>query len=323
MIQAQRILLTGGSGFIGSEVLRFASEAGFEVLNLDIKPPREEASRSVWRQADVRDLAQISALVSEFVPDRIVHLASDIDVTNTQLDHFRTTIEGTRNMIAVAEALPALKRFVHVSTQYVVRPGILPKSETEYVPYTVYGQAKAETEKLIQASRLKDWVIARPTIIWGPQHPSFAQQIWRRMAEGSYRHPRIGKPLMRGYGYVTNTAWQMYSLAKADRSELRHGIYYLGDGEIDYDLWADAFCKGLTGKPARRISTRGLYILGMIGSGMRRLGLPAPYDMGRYFRMTTPAPIDFRPIQGLVGPSPVSFEQGVKESLDWLAGLHS
>lgn len=314
----RRLVVTGGSGFIGSELIRLAREVGFEVVNLDIKAPTDREQHPLWRKVDVRDSDAVIGTILEAAPTHIAHLASDIDVNIKHLHEFRTTIDGTRNVLAAAESTPGLARFLHVSTQYVVRPGILPKSDTEYVPYTVYGEAKAETERLVRASSLSDWVIARPTVIWGPGHPSFATQIWRRMAEGKYRHPSTRGPLRRGYGYVTNTAYQMLKLVEADASALKHGVYYLGDGELDYGAWADAFCLPLTGRPAKRIPTQGLWVLGVVGSMMRAVGLPPPYDLGRYFRMTTSAPVDFGPIAGVAGASPISFEEGVAGTLAWL-----
>lgn len=318
MPNERTLLLTGGSGFIGSEIVRIAAAGGYEIVNLDFRPPRDLSQMVYWREVDVRDADAVSTAIAAAAPTRIVHLASDIDVNLRTLSEYRTTVDGTRNVIAAAEALAGLKRFVHVSTQYVVRPGIIPKSETDYVPYTVYGEAKAETEKLIRASRLDSWVIARPTIIWGPGHPSFADQIWWRMAEGSYRHPGMSGPLMRGYGYVTNTAQQAVALMQAPRKALTHTVYYLGDGMLDYHRWADAFCERLTGRPAKRIPAVGLLGLGLVGSSMRLVGVKPPYDMGRYFRMTTAAPIDFAPILALAGPSAISFEEGVENSIRWL-----
>ena len=145
MSQKGTLLLTGGSGFIGSEVARIASSQGFDIVNLDFKPPSDPAGRAWWRNVDIRDAGAVADAIAAASPAQIIHLASDIDVNLKELSDYRTTVEGTRNVIAAAERLPALERFVHVSTQYVVRPGSLPKSETDYLPYTVYGQAKAET----------------------------------------------------------------------------------------------------------------------------------------------------------------------------------
>lgn len=318
MSNGKKLLLTGASGFIGSEVARITLGKGYEILNLDLRPPRIEEHTPYWRACDVRDAAAVAAAFAEFQPDFVIHLASDTDVNLKALSDFTTTVDGTRTVLRAAETVPTLQRFVHVSTQYVVTPGVTPKSETDFKPYTIYGAAKAETEKLVRASSIQDWVIVRPTIIWGPHHPSFAEQIWRRMAEGSYRHPAVGKPLMRGYGYVTNTAEQMVGLMEADLSSQPGRVFYLGDGMLDYDLWADAFCQRFTGRPARRIPAAGLFALGVVGSSMRKLGLSAPFDMGRYFRMTTAATIDFAPTFALLDQPTTSFETGVEDSVAWL-----
>lgn len=318
MSERATLLVTGGSGFIGSQLVKMALDKGYRVVNLDIKAPTSEEQKRVWQNVDMRDATAVLKAVQSARPSHMIHLASDIDVTYKNIEDYKTTIAGTSHILAAASKISALKRFVHVSTQYVVRPGVEAKSDTDYIPYTVYGAAKAETEKLVHASGLGSYVIARPTIIWGPGHPSFADQIFRRMAQGTYRHPATHKPLMRGYGYVSNTARQMLVLIESDADILSRKVYYLGDGQLDYDQWADAFCKRLTGRKAKRIPAAGLYFLGLIGSSMRRLGLPAPYDLGRYFRMTTSAPIDFSPILALAGPSPVTFEQGVEASVAWL-----
>jgi hypothetical protein len=87
---------------------------------------------------------------------------------------------------------------------------------------------------------------------------------------------------------------------------------------LDYHWWADAFCFCLTGRPARRVNPMLLFGLGICGSAIKTIGLRAPYDMGRYFRMRTPAPVDFGPILNLAGPSSIDAEQGVLRSVEWL-----
>lgn len=318
MPQTSRLLITGGSGFIGAEVVSIALSRGCEILNLDIRPPRLREHHQFWSEVDIRSERSVEKSFSEFRPSQIVHLASDVDVNLPNIGKYQTTVCGTGNVIRASERLPDVRRFIHVSTQYVVKPGIVPASETDFRPYTVYGAAKAETERLVRASRLSSWVIVRPTIIWGPCHPSFAGQIWRHMAKGTYLHPDVNGPLMRGYGYVENTAGQIMALLAADEQLLDRRVYYLGDGTLDYHWWADAFCIGLTGRPARRVKPALLLGLAICGSAIKAVGLHAPYDLGRYFRMTTPAPADFEPILTLAGPPAISAEQGVARSIEWL-----
>jgi len=127
---------------------------------------------------------------------------------------------------------------------------------------------------------------------------------------------------MRSYGYVRNTADQMVSFIDLDTTTNQNRVFYLGDGVIDYDKWVDAFSIGLTGRPARRIPKSALLALGIAGSMARVAGMRLPMDMGRYFRMTTPTDLDLSPTFAAVGHPQVSFEQGVRESLEWLVSTN-
>lgn len=315
----EKWLLTGGSGFIGTNVVNLALARGHSVLNLDIKPPRLEEHRPFWSQTDVRSADEVNRLVKEFAPDRIIHLASDIDITIQTLAGFTTTIEGARNIALAAKQIPNLKRFIHISTQFVVKPGIEPQHEKFLKPYTIYGEAKAESEKIIWATNLPfPWFILRPTIIWGPYHPSFAEQIFKHIRNRTYLHPKAGAPIMRAFGYVRSTAGQIAAFAELPADATDKHIFYLGDASIDYDLWADPFAVGLTGRPARRIPVSVLTAMGWVGDLVKKIGLPAPIDSGRAFRMSTSSKIDLSATHAVIGPPKVSFDQGVKETLNWL-----
>lgn len=311
----KRLLITGGSGFIGTQSIELALASGFSVRSLDIKPPALAAHDGLFERVDIRDREALGRAVEAFSPTHILHMASDIDITISRLEDFVTTIGGTANIIEAARRAPQLRRIVHVSTQFVLKPGLKPESETHYDPYTLYGVAKAESERLMQASGLP-FLIARPTIIWGPRHPSFAQHIWRYIASGAYLHPVGFRPIMRCYGYVDNVAAQAVALLEAEPGSRR--VFYLGDGTINYDVWADAFAIALTGRRARRVPTPLLAAVAAAGSTLQKIGLRAPIDLGRYHRMTTSSAIDLSPTFEVAGRPAVDFESGVRESIRWL-----
>lgn len=316
---AERLLITGASGFIGAEVVDLAIQAGYEVRNLDIAEPRSDQHKPLWRRTDVRNAAAVAKEVEEFNPHRVLHLASDIDVTIRTLEEFQTTINGTNNVLAALPRAKSLKKFVHTSTQFVVKPGVEPTSETHYDPYTIYGEAKSLTEKAVWAAGLSvPWQIVRPTIIWGPHHPSFATQIFRHMRSGRYLHPEGRQPIIRAFGFVTNVAEQMLHFVSLDATDPSRRVFYLGDDSIDYGIWADAFSVGLIGRPARRIPVAALRALGVAGDMARRLGIPSPIDSGRAFRMSTASRIDLKPTLDAVGAPSVDFRTGVDRTLNWL-----
>ncbi|MCM8732538.1 NAD-dependent epimerase/dehydratase family protein [Hephaestia sp. GCM10023244] len=318
-----RLFLTGGSGFIGGEIANAALEQGHGFALYDLAKPNFTQHMPFWVQGDVRDLETLSRSVEAFRPDAIIHLASDTDVQITRMEEFTTTLCGTQNVIDViqrADALcPNLSKFVHISTQFVVKPGITPESEIKFAPYTVYGEAKAETERMVRAADLPiSWLIIRPTIIWGPHHPSFRENIFRHISSRHYLHPSRSEKILRAFGYVENTAQQVLALTLSGEGREGRRVFYVGDDTIDYDIWADAFSVGLTGKPARRIPLWLLSLLGGAGDILKKLGLPAPVDSGRVFRMSTSSAIDLSPTHAITGAPKIPFPLGVRKTIEWL-----
>jgi nucleoside-diphosphate-sugar epimerase len=314
---SRNVFITGGSGFIGTQLVEIALRDGCTVRIFDTAAPSNPAHRELWIEGDVRDALFVARAISDFTPDLVLHLASDTDVSITRIEQFQTTIDGTANILAAIHDLP-LTRFVHTSTQFVVKPGVEPRDERYLAPYTVYGEAKAEAEKLVWSAGLQmPWIIVRPVIIWGPGHPSFADHIFRHIVSRRYLHP-VGAPITRAFGYVENVAQQIYTLAILPESLTDRHVFYVGDDTINYDVWADAFAKALTGKRARRIPLRVLKLLGRAGDLIKKLGLPTPIDSGRAFRMSTSSRVDLSHTHALTGVPAVDFDRGVRETVAWL-----
>src|SRR5689334_16164206 len=123
---ARRVFITGGSGFIGGEVIRLLTDAGHRVCNIDIAAPHFPEQNAAWVEGDIRNAAALEAAISAFDPQVVLHLASDTDVAITDPDEFTTTIDGTANVIAALKLAPSLEQFVHTSTQFAVKPGVEP-----------------------------------------------------------------------------------------------------------------------------------------------------------------------------------------------------
>jgi len=135
-----KVLVTGGAGFIGSAVCRlFVGERNATVLNVDkltyaanlsSLSSIQSNSRYAFRQADICDRRAMDALLGEFEPDAILHLAAESHVDRSidgPADFIKTNVEGTCVLLEAALAhwrkLPAqraaLFRFHHVSTDEV------------------------------------------------------------------------------------------------------------------------------------------------------------------------------------------------------------
>lgn len=314
----KRLLVTGGSGFIGRQAIPLAIKSGYKVFNVDLKTLEALASGHESAVADIRDMKFMAHIFDNFAPTHVLHLASDTDISLSKPEDFTTITGGSQVIFDAAANQPSVQRFIHVSTQYVLEPGIQPEDEQHYKPYTMYGEAKAESEKRVWASNLDGWTIVRPTIVWGPYHPTFPDELWKYINLRLYLHPASRKPIVRTYGYVENVADQMVRLLDIPASQLSRKVYYLGDQSIDYATWVDAFARALTGRAARRIPRFGLFALGMVGEGVGKAGLKFPFNMGRYHRMTTASPLDLSATFNAVGTPPVDFDTALQRTVAWL-----
>jgi nucleoside-diphosphate-sugar epimerase len=144
------LAVTGGTGFVGSHLLRIAVAAGFEVraLTRAWRPPEDDI---VWVEGALDRPETLEKLCSG--AEAVIHVAGAINVTDSQFH--AVNVGGTANMIDAARKT-GVRRFVHVSTLAAREPSL-----------SAYGRSKMKSERLIAASGL-DWTIIRPPAVYGP-----------------------------------------------------------------------------------------------------------------------------------------------------------
>lgn len=286
-IRGARVFVTGGSGFIGRAVSRLLMKAGAEVLNYDLKPWPAVDTGPHTVIGDIEDADELSPACQSFDPSIFIHLAAFASVTATSRDDFSGIWNGTRVAAKAFAETSRPRRFVNISTQLVIRPGLQPTDLYAYNPYTPYGEAKAEAEHFLQTlDRPYAAVHVRPSNIWGPHHPSYATSVMRYLEKGWYLHPDTPHPVVRTYGYVDNCAGQIISAAFSEAVS-DGDVLYCGDEAIDSAQFLDSMSMALRGTPVRRFPAALLRRAGEAGTLLRRVGLPFPLDRERVMRMST------------------------------------
>jgi nucleoside-diphosphate-sugar epimerase len=272
-----------------------------------------------WRQSDLLNPATFIDAVREFRPTHAIHMAARTDPDGRTLDDYRVNTEGSANFIAAIKAAGSLERSVYYSTQYVVRPGPLAQNDRDYRPVNLYGESKMRMEEMIrQDGNLPGiWTIVRPTNVWGPWHPRYAQEFWLVVKKGRYIHPG-GAPVLRAYGYVGNVAEYTLKILAAPADVVAGKTFYVGDAPADIKLWAGAFTKALTGRPPRVLPRPVLRGIALVGDIIRATGREFPLFTSRYRSMTQDHLVDMAPTFAVFGGSKYSLEEGVKETVEWL-----
>jgi len=145
------IAVTGGTGFVGTHLLRMATDAGNHVRALARKEQPDD-EKVEWIPGALNDQASLDRLAQ--TADAIIHIAGAIRAPNRS-GFAAPNIEGTRNVIEAARKA-GVRRFIHISSLTAREPEV-----------SDYGWSKAESEKIVQGSGL-DWTIIRPPAVYGP-----------------------------------------------------------------------------------------------------------------------------------------------------------
>lgn len=314
-----RLLVTGGSGFIGTNLVDYFLKKGCTILNLDIREPLNQAQRRLWVEGDILDEAKLIEKFKHFKPTSVIHLAAKTDSSRQSIAEFSANTAGTGHVLEAIRACPSVDRVVVTSSQFVHSPGSMPAGDADFKPHTAYGESKAVAERLTRAANLIcPWTIVRPTNIWGPWHLRYAREFWHVLERGWYLHPATSKPVVRSYGFVGNVVWQIGRILEAPENQINGRVYYLGDEPIALIGWVNAFSYAISGRKARVVPATIVWCLAAIGSLLSKLGLVSPITLTRYKSMTQDYVVPMQPTFEAFGMPPYSLQEGVAETVRWL-----
>lgn len=166
-----RLLVTGGTGLLGSRAVELARARGDHVVATTSRPlpavaspavrsvPDGAAGRLEWRRLDITDRDACLRVVHEVAPDAVLHTAYDYD-------NWAVTADGAAHVALAAAEVGA--RLVHVSSDAIFS-GHRAAYDERCVPdpITAYGAAKGAAETAVRAVA-PHAVVVRTSLILGP-----------------------------------------------------------------------------------------------------------------------------------------------------------
>lgn len=313
-----RVLITGASGFIGTNLLEDLIAKGFEVLNVDTQEPKIKKRKNVWAKVDITDYNALEKVIVAFDPDYLIHLAARTDLDGKKLDDYAANIVGVDNLMRIVHKLPDLKKVIITSSKFVTRNGYQIRSQFDYCPHTVYGESKVETEKRVWANEPQcDWCIIRPTSIWGPwfgvPYRNFFDMVMRRM----YFH--IGNiKCHKTYGYIGNAVYQVEQLLFNETPDRDNKVFYIGD-EPAYEIndWADEIATEL----GFRVPTMPVWfvkVLAKLGDFLSLFKIHFPMQSFRYGNMTNDGINNMSNTYQIAPETRYTRLEGTKETIKWI-----
>jgi GlcNAc-P-P-Und epimerase len=319
-----RALITGGSGFIGTNLVNRFLEKGWDVLNLDVTEPRNQQHSSYWKKSDILDRDHIIETFSDFRPQVVLHMAARTDLDERRdIRGYAANIDGVANVIEAVRRAGSVERTIFASSRLVFEIGYIPQSETDYKPSTLYGESKIRGEELVRQAResFGPWTIVRPTSIWGPwfDAPVPYKRFFTLIADARYVHPGKHNP-HKSYGYVENTVYQLEKIVEAPLERVNGKTLWLSDyPPLRLRDWANEIQRAVGAKPIKTAPMPLLRLAAAAGDVAQRLGWQnPPLTNFRLNNMITEMVYDTSELESIVGSLPFSTRDGVAITVEWL-----
>lgn len=315
----KRVLITGGSGFIGTNLAdKLLKDGNVKVMTIDKCEPKISDHKKIWASIDICNKEDLVSVIKQFNPNQVIHLAARTDLRGKELEDYNPNTLGVKNLLESLKQLPDLERVVFASSMYVCRPGYRPENFDDYSPHTIYGESKVLTERIIKENPLPyTWAIIRPTSIWGPYFGEPYDRFFRIVLNHMYFH--LGKKACKKtYGYIDNTVWQILSILQADKEKINEQIFYLGDySPYNISEWADEIAQ----LNNIRIPQLPFFIFrcgAWVGDFLKVFKINFPITSFRLKNMTTDNVLDLEPIRALVPELPVTRKEGNVKTFEWI-----
>ena len=304
----EKILVTGGAGFMGSALVRILAEEGHEVFSYDNFVTGTSSNLkgviplSHIIRGDVESW-KFMKTVSGMRPDMVYHLAADpyIPLSYDHPERFvRTNFEGTLNVLMTCKTFE-VKRIIHYSTSEVYGSAKTTPMDEDHstLPQSVYAVSKLAADHLCQVLAREQGVpvvIARPFNCYGPRetHPYVIPEIVSQLARS--QELLLGNlDARRDFTYVDDTARAACMLATKEGIEGQ--VFNIGYGK-DYSV--------------REIADK---IASIMGGGHVPIRVEVsrlrPYDVSRLV-------CDSSKLRNLTGWKPeVTLEEGLRRTIEW------
>jgi 3beta-hydroxy-Delta5-steroid dehydrogenase / steroid Delta-isomerase len=195
-----RVLVTGGSGFVGANLVAELLERGHQVRSFDRAPsPLPEHPALEALEGDICDPDTVAAAVAGV--DTVFHTAAIIDLTSggaASGEHrkrsFAVNVTGTENLVRAAQSA-GVQRLVYTASNSVVMGGKPIAGGDETLPYTerfndLYTETKVVAEKFVLAANGgKDGAglltcSVRPSGIWGRGDQTMFRKLFESVLAG-------------------------------------------------------------------------------------------------------------------------------------------
>ncbi|TGG91736.1 NAD-dependent epimerase/dehydratase family protein [Natronospirillum operosum] len=230
---ATSYFLTGGSGYIGRNLIRSLTAQGHRVVALARSDDSAARIEALGAQVFRGDLLADNLADGMAGCQVVIHAAADTDHNNQSRSQYQTNVDGTLNVLNSARRA-GIKKALYISTESVLLDGqpLHQVSEDHPLPRRAigeYSRSKAAAEKIALNCADDDFtvVVVRPRFVWGRDDTTALPQLVDAAKSGQLAW-------IDGGHYLTSTT-HILNLCAGISSALEHGkngeVYFITDAE--------------------------------------------------------------------------------------------
>ncbi|KAB7622611.1 NAD-dependent epimerase/dehydratase family protein [Alkalilimnicola sp. S0819] len=321
-INGKTVFITGGSGYVGRNLVRALLSEGANVRALARSPRAASIVQQLGAQPVLGDLLDEAALAAGLEgADYLIHAAADTSHAAQSASQNTINIAGTSLLYRVARR-QKVARALHISTEAVLLTGSPLRNATEDMPIPPtlaggYSHSKSNAERIARNANGREMsvVVIRPRFVWGKDDTTALKQLLSANASG--RLVWIG-----GGDYLTSTTHvdnlchgALLALLKGQGGE----VYFISDGppvrfrEFVSEMLASQGARP-TAKSLPRFLVRRLAQLSELLSRATGGRLQGPLSLQEYSTLGVEVTLDISKAQRELGYRPrVSRAQGLAE----------
>jgi nucleoside-diphosphate-sugar epimerase len=180
----ERVLVTGGTGFVGAHIARALLDEGSEVVAMDtIEPDHLFPSDAEFIRGDVCQIDDVRRAARGC--DAVVANAALVPLTQAGAEEFmRVNAGGAETTLRVAQEIDAYAAYVSSSAIFGIPDHVPLDNHAEMNPFEPYGASKAQAERVVRSFRSRGLPVAslRPRTLVGPGRLGLFEVIFGRVA---------------------------------------------------------------------------------------------------------------------------------------------
>jgi nucleoside-diphosphate-sugar epimerase len=315
-----RIFITGGSGFIGTNLVEYFINHNHNVINYDINKPRNKKQNEFWIEGDILNYDKLNASIKDFQPEYVVHLAARTDLNeNKNIIGYNANIEGVENIVKIINTCNFIKRTIYASSRMVCKIDYVPNSFHDYCPPNLYGESKMIGEEKVRQFANHQYTILRPTSIWGPWFEIPYRTFFDSVKNNHFFLPKKKYP-KKSFGFVYNTVFQIDKILFEKNFNSLQENYYLTDyPALDLKEWSDLISTEFKNGKTKEIPLFILKIIAFFGDVLKKMGYKnPPLTTFRLNNLITNMVYDTQELENVCGKLPYDLNTAVKITSDWV-----